>query len=57
MLAFGLFKIEPKVSGAGMLTRKCGMPGMDELFLRFSGSQNASRFSTETRKLRVAPLA
>ena len=40
-----------------MLTRKCGMPGMDELFLRFSGSQNASRFSTETRKLRVAPLA
>jgi len=30
---------------------------MDELFLRFSDSQNASRFSMETRKLRVALFA
>jgi hypothetical protein len=33
------------------------MPGMDELFFRFSDSQNASRFSMEIRELRVASSA
>ena len=40
-----------------MLTRKCGMPAWTSFFLRFSDSQNASRFSMESRKLRVAQFA